>query len=433
MSQHEDHDTRTHDFVAVGLGPFNLGLACLAEPLGLDGVFLERKPDFDWHPGMLLPGSTLQTPFLADLVSLADPTSAYSFLNYLKHSGRLYSFYIRESFFPLRREYADYCRWAAHQLRSIRFGRHVTSVSYHDGVYVAATASGETFRGRRLVLGIGTVPHLPPAAAGLPGVVHSSAYLDRRDAVRAKESVTVVGSGQSAAEIYHDLLTSRGDDGHDYDLTWITRSPRFYPLEYTKLTLEMTSPEYADYFHALPMGVRDALNMSQKQLYKGINADLINAIFDELYEQRIRPGGRGARTRLMTNTALRKASYDASQDIYTLGLRHEEQGADFELRTRALVLATGYRQPEPEFLRPIGDLLARDPAGRFAVSRDYRIDNGQSGAVYLQNGELHTHGFVAPDLGMGAYRNSVILRDMLGREAYPVEKAIAVQEFGVPA
>ena len=51
----------------------------------------------------------------------------------------------------------------------------------------------------------------------------------------------------------------------------------------------------------------------------------------------------------------------------------------------------------------------------------------------MQNAELHTHGFVAPDLGMGAYRNSCILRDMLGREAYPVEKAIAFQEFGVPA
>ena len=39
---------------------------------------------------------------------------------------------------------------------------------------------------------------------------------------------------------------------HGYRLNWVTRSPRFFPLEYTKLTLEMTSPEYVDYFHALP-------------------------------------------------------------------------------------------------------------------------------------------------------------------------------------
>jgi len=412
-----------HDFVAIGLGPFNLGLACLAEPLDLDGVFLESKPDFDWHPGMLLPGSTLQTPFLADLVSLADPTSPYSFLNYLKQSGRLYSFYIRESFFPLRREYAEYCRWAARQLRSVRFEQHAESVSYQDGSYRVVCSNGEVYEGRRLVLGIGTEPYLPAAVQGLPGeVVHSSAYLERQAALRAKSSVTVVGSGQSAAEIYHDLLTSRGD----FELHWITRSPRFYPLEYTKLTLEMTSPEYADYFHALPMGVRDALNVSQKQLYKGINSELINAIFDELYEQG------GARSRLMTNTALRTASYDASQDTFTLGLRHEEQGTDFELRTQALVLATGYRPRAPQFLDPIAGLLARDPTGRLAVRRDYRVDM-TGHAIYVQNAELHTHGFVSPDLGMGAYRNSCILRDMLGREAYPVEKAVAFQEFGVAA
>ena len=67
---------------------------------------------------------------MADLVTLADPTSPYSFLNYLKESGRLYPFYIRESFFPLRPEYNDYCRWAAAKLPSVRFGHRVTSVEY---------------------------------------------------------------------------------------------------------------------------------------------------------------------------------------------------------------------------------------------------------------------------------------------------------------
>jgi lysine N6-hydroxylase len=44
---------REPDFIGIGLGPFNLGLACLTEPLpGLNGVFLESKADFDWHSGM---------------------------------------------------------------------------------------------------------------------------------------------------------------------------------------------------------------------------------------------------------------------------------------------------------------------------------------------------------------------------------------------
>jgi lysine N6-hydroxylase len=419
---------RVHDFVAVGLGPFNLGLACLTEPVdGLDGVFLERKPDFDWHSGMFIEGSTLQTPFMSDLVTLADPTSPYSFLNYLKETGRLYSFYIRESFYPLREEFNDYCRWAAAKLPSVRFGEEVTAVERDpaDGTYAVRTPRG-TYRGRRLVLGTGTPPYVPEPCRGLGGdVLHNSRYLEHRERLRAKESVTVVGSGQSAAEVYYDLLQDLAPDG--YQLTWVTRSPRFFPLEYTKLTLEMTSPEYVDYFHALPAPVRDRLGPAQKGLYKGINTELIDAIFDLLYVKSRRGP---VPTRLLTNTALVSAGY--ADGTYTLGLRHEEQGRDFDLATQGLVLATGYRYAEPPFLAGIADRLARDEQGRFAVARNYTVDHGGR-EVFVQNAELHTHGFAAPDLGMAAYRNSCIIREMAGREVYPVEKSIAFQEFGAPA
>ena len=378
---------------------------------------------------MLLDDVTLQTPFLADLVTLADPTSPYSFLSYLKDAGRLYSFYIRENFFPLRAEYVDYCRWAAGRLDTIRFGRDVTAVEYDGEAYVitAETPGGrETYRARRLVLGTGTPPYVPDACRDLAGdVIHSARYLERKASLQAKDSITVVGSGQSAGEIFYDLLAD--SDAHGYELTWITRSPRFFPLEYTKLTLEMTSPEYVDYFHALPAPTRDRLGVEHKQLYKGINSDLINDIFDLLYRKNLRGP---SRTRLLTNTALREARYDAG--TYTLELRQEEQGGDFTHRTEGLILATGYRYEEPRFLAPIAGRLARDERGRMAVRRDYRVE-AEDPAVYVQNAELHTHGFAAPDLGMAAYRNSCIIRDLLGREPYPVERSIAFQEFGVPA
>ncbi|AXK35847.1 alcaligin biosynthesis protein [Streptomyces armeniacus] len=424
-----------HDFIAIGLGPFNLGLACLTEPIEeLDGLFLESGPGFDWHPGMLLESSTLQTPFMADLVTLADPTSPYSFLNYLKESGRLYSFYIRESFYPLRAEYNDYCRWAAGKLSSVRFGQRVTSVEYEpaDAVYAVhttATADGTrtTHRARRIVLGTGTPPHLPAPCRDLGGdLLHNSRYLEGKAALQLKDSITIVGSGQSAAEIYYDLL--QDIDAYDYQLTWVTRSPRFFPLEYTKLTLEMTSPEYGDYFHSLPAEARDRLVASQKNLYKGINSELIDAIFDLLYQKSL---GRPCPTRLMTNTALTGATYDAARRTYTLELRQEEQKQDFSLSTQGLVLATGYRYELPAFLAPVHDRIEWDEQGRFAVRRNYSVDTaGQE--IYVQNAELHTHGFIAPDLGMGAYRNSCIIRELLGREHYPVERSIAFQQFVAP-
>ncbi|MEU5419027.1 lysine N(6)-hydroxylase/L-ornithine N(5)-oxygenase family protein [Streptomyces sp. NPDC020667] len=425
----------THDFIAIGLGPYNLGLACLAEPLDeLDGLFLESKPDFDWHPGMLLDSATLQTPFMADLVTLADPTSPYSFLSYLKESGRLYSFYIREIFYPLRNEYNDYCRWAAAKLRSVRFGHEVTSVAYDEGtglytVHAVRTATGETVthQARHLVLGTGTPPHVPDACQGLGGdVLHNSRYLEGKAGLQAKDSITVVGSGQSAAEIYYDLLADT--DTHGYRLDWVTRSPRFFPLEYTKLTLEMTSPEYVDYFHALPEDTRYRMESEQKGLFKGIDAELVNNIFDLLYQKSVKGP---VPTRLLTNTALESASYDDISGTYTLGLRQVEQERDFSLTTQGLVLATGYRYRTPDFLQPVRDRIRWDRHGRFDVARNYSIDTTGRG-IFLQNAGTHTHSITSPDLGMGPYRNSWIIRELLGREVYPVEKSIAFQQFGAP-
>ncbi|MFG2052526.1 lysine N(6)-hydroxylase/L-ornithine N(5)-oxygenase family protein [Micromonospora sp. NPDC048930] len=419
---------REYDVIGIGLGPYNLGLACLTAPIAeLDALFLEARTDLAWHPGMLLDSVRLQTPFLADLVTLADPTSPYSFLAFLKETGRLYPFYIRENFFPLRVEYDAYCRWAAAKLDTVRFGHRVTAVTHDpaDDRYVvhAVTANGPvTHRARHLVLGTGTPPHLPDAAAGLTDL-HSSRYLDRRAELRRRRSVTVVGSGQSAAEVFHDLLADAGDR----ELTWVTRSPRFYPLEYTKLTLELTSPDYVDYFHALPEATRYRLEAAQHGLYKGIDADLINTIFDLLYA---RSATGPVRARLLTDTELTDLRRDA--DGWTLGLRHREQGRDLTLRTEGLVLATGYRYRVPDFLAPVRDRIRWDGHGRFAVARNYSIDHTGQG-IFLQNAATHAHSVTSPDLGMGAYRNSVIIRELLGREHYPVERRIAFQEFGVPA
>ncbi len=417
-----------HDFVAIGLGPFNLGLAALTDPIDeLDGVFLESRPDFAWHPGMMLDGATVQTPFLADLVTLADPTSPHSFLAYLKQAGRLYPFYIRENFHPLRAEFDDYCRWAAGRIPAIRFDRHVEEVTHDGDAYVVRArdraGTEHTHRGRRLVLGTGTPPWVPAPCLGLEAL-HNAHYLANRDALLSQESITVVGSGQSAAEIYRDLLERIYGR---QTLNWVTRSGRFFPLEYTKLTLEMTSPDYLDYFHALPTGTRDRLVGEQKNLYKGISADVVDAIFDLLYEKSLRGP---VRTRLMTNTALTGVRQDPGG--YTLDLHHDEQDRGYTLDTHGLVLATGYRYRVPEFLDPVRDRIAWDTHGRFDVARDYSIDT-RGGEIFVQNAELHTHGFVAPDLGMAAYRNSTIIRELLGREHYPIEKSIAFQQFGVGA
>ncbi|WP_332761327.1 lysine N(6)-hydroxylase/L-ornithine N(5)-oxygenase family protein [Pseudarthrobacter sp.] len=432
-------EPRIFDFAGIGVGPFNLGLAALSEPVdGLDGVFLEQRESFDWHPGMMLEPAHLQVPFMADLVTLADPTSPYSFLNFLKQTGRLYRFYIRENFYPLRAEYNQYCQWVAGQLRSVRFSTAVLDVTYDAGVYrlsVEGPDGPEVLLARRLVLGTGTSPYVPASCDGIVDaaadgggglVLHNADYLSRKSELQAKRSITIVGSGQSAAEIYYELL--QDIDTYGYQLNWVTRSGRFFPLEYTKLTLEMTSPEYVDYFHGLPQDRRDGLIKSQKNLYKGINSELIDAIYDLLYTKSL---AGMVDTQLLTHSSLTGAAWDQAAGSHTLRLRHGEQGSDYVLDSEAVVLATGYTYREPDFLAGIQDRIARDSAGRFAVARNYST-GVEPGELFVQNAELHTHGFVTPDLGMAAYRNSCILREIAGREVYPVERSIAFQQFGAP-
>lgn len=426
----------TLDFLAIGLGPFNLGLACLTQPIAsLEAVFLEQKEQFAWHPGMLLEGATLQTPFLGDLVTMADPTSPFSFLNYLKAHGRIFAFYIRENFFPSRSEYNQYCQWAADQLPAVSFGRKVERVDYDasEKLYRVQSLSLETgrrhiHRAKRLVLGTGTAPHVPPCCRRVASrVCHTAGYLDDKAGLQARRSITIVGSGQSAAEVYYDLL--KDIDRYGYTLNWITRSPRFFPLELTKLTLEMTSPDYADYFHQLAASKRDALIDSQKGLYKGINVTLINDIYNLLYEKSL---ASPVRTKLYTNTEMRGCDFDEANGTFSLDLYQREQETAFSHKSDALILGTGYSYKLPEFLQPITDRIAWDQGGRFMVRRNYSIDV-HGGEIFVQNAELHSHGFVAPDLGMGCYRNACIIREMLGYEHYSIERRIAFQHFGAPA
>lgn len=113
-----DHPA-TDDIIGIGFGPANLSLAiALRDAMG-DGPprtslrFIERQDRFGWHRAMMLPGADMQISFVKDLVSLRDPTSPFSFLNYLHVKGRLSTFLNLKTFNPSRVEYNDYLAWAA--------------------------------------------------------------------------------------------------------------------------------------------------------------------------------------------------------------------------------------------------------------------------------------------------------------------------------
>ncbi|WP_412850625.1 lysine N(6)-hydroxylase/L-ornithine N(5)-oxygenase family protein [Chryseobacterium sp. PMSZPI] len=423
-------NNKTYDIIGIGIGPFNLGLAALLEPIeDISSLFLDQAEGFDWHPGLMLDNATLQVPFMADLVTMADPKSKFSFLNFLKETDRLYKFYIREDFFILRKEYNLYCQWVVNQLQSCLFGKKVENIIFNEteqifNIEVLDLKNNDVIKytAKKIVLGTGTQPRLPAFMKdkSFPHVIHTSEYLDHKEHILNANSVSIIGSGQSAAEIFQDLLP---ETENGIFMSWFTRPDRFFPMEYSKLTLELTSPEYVDHFYNMPSSQRKAVLAKQPPLYKGISYDLINDIFDALYGMSV--GNTPLHVALKPSCQLDNISSEGNS--YALNFTHIQDNATFTHISDYVILATGYQYNEPKFLENIENLIQRDEDGLFEVSRYYTIDEAEN--IFVQNAELHTHGFITPDLGMGAYRNALIINTIAGKEIYKVEKRIAFQEF----
>ncbi|TDC24150.1 lysine 6-monooxygenase [Streptomyces sp. 8K308] len=436
------------DLAGIGIGPANLSLAALSYPIpGLRGAWYERRPDFQWHPGLLIEGTTLQVPFLADLVTLADPTNAWSFLNYLRHQQRLYPFYFAERFHSHRTEYDAYCRWVTRQLPGLNFGHQVDAIRWNAenavfdldftrlGPQGEAEAVGRA-HARNIAIGVGTAPHIPKPLRPLAEittipVIHSADYLAHRDRLLAADHVTVVGSGQSGAEVFLDLLRRR-PEGRER-LHWLSRTPAFAPMEYSRLGLEHFTPDYARYFYELPEPTRDELVGRQWQLHRAIDHETLAAIHDELYRRSVR--GSWPDVVLTPGVSVRTAGRLGTSQI-ELHLEHEEQGERSRLTTGALVLATGYRERSLDPLLPALDqALRRDAAGRPRIHPDYRLDLDPAitGSIFVLNAERHTHGVGAPDLGLLAYRSAVILNALTGERCYSLPDRAAFTTFGLRA
>jgi lysine N6-hydroxylase len=78
---------------------------------------------------------------------------------------------------------------------------------------------------------------------GLPNmdVHHSSEYLFHKSQTIEASGITVVGSGQSAAEAFLDLLEDQ--KANSYNLTWFARSQGIFQLESSKLGQEFFAPD----------------------------------------------------------------------------------------------------------------------------------------------------------------------------------------------
>lgn len=335
------------DLVGVGFGPANMGL-CIAlhesetaKQQGFSMCFLERQPQFAWHPSLLLPGAQLQVSPLKDLATMRDPTSSFTFLNYLHSQGRLVGYINREDTIPSRREWSAYLAWAARRMHQyVRYGTNVLDIrpvhgtdgkvsflriSYQDD----STGEVSQIDARNVAIAVGGNANVPRAFESLYAwpprdaqraapVVHSSTFLPqmeqlgpllhRREAEGKHLRLAVVGGGQSAAEMLRYL--------HDRyplaDIDMVFRASALSPSDDSPFVNSAAfDPDASSQFWELPAAYRrEVLREFKRTNYSVVNPTLLSELYDLVYDQTVDlPGPPRGSVRILPRTRVDAAEH----------------------------------------------------------------------------------------------------------------------------
>lgn len=418
--------------LAIGAGPANLALAVAIEESGSaelaeHTLLLEQSPEVKWQRDLLMPWARSQVSFLKDLVTLRNPRSKFSFLNFLHDQNRLDEFINLGTFHPFRWEVSDYLQWVATSLEQVRI-RYDSRVASIEPVrrsggaiegWTATLTDGDVIHCRDLVVGGGRDPYLPKVFADLPPdrIVHSAHYQRRIRQLPADAPLraVVVGGAQSAAEMFmalHDNLPNS-------TRTLVVRSVGPQNYQTSKFVNELFYPSFVDRFYDSPPEVRRQL-LDEMRLtnYAGAAPPFLENMYSMLYQQR-GLGGQQSQVRTLTEVVGARVA----DDEVVLDLRDRTSGKVEPLHCDLVLLGTGFDQRMPAMVR---DLVDQVGLSEISVSRCYRVDLGHSawGAMYLQGVNEATHGIADSLISVLAHRSRDIVADLLARRGVRESEAV---------
>lgn len=418
-------DRQDVELLAIGAGPANLALAIaleeLAPELARETLIIEQHDDVVWQRGMLLPWTQSQVSFLKDLVTLRNPRSKYSFINYLHAAGRLDEFINLATFTPYRVEISGYLNWVAKSLSEVRieYSRRCMTIEPHrtgdevDG-WVVQLADGGRIHCRDLVIGAGRDPRIPEQFLSLPKerVIHSTEFSSRIGELDPDEPyrVAVIGGAQSAAE----MLWAAHQGLPKARCTMVMRSIGLNCYESSKFTNELFYPSFVDEFHAaLPDAREQLLREMHRTNYSGLAPGMLETLYRQMYLERLT----GAeRLEMVTMAEVDQARMDGPDVVLTLVDR--KSGKSEERRFDVVLLGTGFEPGMPESVRRLGAALGLDDV---TVNRSYRANLPPSvtAGCYLQGVNESTHGIADSLLSVLAVRSAEIVSDLLARRQAP--------------
>lgn len=414
-----------YDFAGIGFGPANLSVAVAMEEQGLlsgglNVTFLDSKPEFVWHGDMLLPEAEMQISFFKDLVMLRNPSSPFTFLNYLAKQNRLEEFANLKRFFPRRVEFNDYLKWAAsHFADYVAYNERVFSIEPYSesgapvkliAINKECTRTGKksVTYARNISLATGLTKKFPAGLDIQPGnrVFHSGDFLKSlkshyRDA-SAPFRFVVVGSGQSAAEITLHLA----EQFPNSTVTMCFRGFAIKPSDETEFVNEIFDGQSAEEFQKYSPGLKQQVLDSHRDTnYSVVDPELISALYDRLYTQKVT-----GRQQVRLNHFYELTGVDQNQQRATFRDHKRRQSTD--LAFDGMFLATGYEPKSTELLRGFEKHLEFEAPATLAVDENYSV-KVKPGAhflprIFLQGASERSHGLSETLLSLLAYRSSKI-------------------------
>ena len=395
----------------VGVGPANLSVACQLDAVGAKALFLDRKPAFSWHDGMQIAGTKLQVSIFKDLVTLADPTSPFSFISYLHENARLYHFLNAQFQSVSRREFSEYLGWVSERLPNTGFGETVEDIRF-DGLFRVTTDRG-VYHARNVSVAVGKVPCVPAFAREKlgPSMFHGSEYVQRSRAMGGKR-VVVVGGGQSGAEIFLDCISRKGSDALTH-VTWISSRTNFWPIDDSPFTNDMFMPCQVAHFAAQSGDRRSAYLRENLLASDGISMSTLQEIYQALYLRRFIEGDDYFATMAPNRRVTLALPLGAG---WTLRVSHKGDGGEEVLPTDMVILATGYRDGETPFLDGLRGRLQK-AGDEIAVDDDYAAlwEGPRNRSIFVQNAARGQKGLADPNLSLLAWRAQRIVNRILGR------------------
>lgn len=415
----------SYELIGIGSGPFNLSLAAMLKKTALKYKFIERNQGLNWHSEIIFNDSLMQTSYFKDLVTCVDPTSEFSFMNYLVSTGLFYPFINTNRTVVTRKEYEMYLRWAADKLQdNISFGHNVKEVNFNGNEFeVVSEGNGELKKevSKHICIGTGVTQRIPAFAKThiSPTLFHakSKEFVNMN---LENKNVVIIGGGQTGIEVFRNALNSKW--GKFKSLKLISSRVNLQPLDESPFTNEYFTPSYVNCFFKLDQKDKDHLVQGQKLASDGNTPKYLEYLYNDLYQLRYVEND----TRDFELMPNRKVDQIESIDnFYRIHYQNTFTRKAESMEADIVILCTGFETMIPDFIKPLADKIEFDEQNRFSFNSDFSAkwkgNLNPENKIFALNFSRHGHGISDPQTSLMPWKSATIINSILKQDFYQLK------------